>query len=190
MTSPNTGLRRTALVVLAVGAALGASACSAGQLTQTSNQVAAVDGGQGSVGDLTVNDLVVSLPAAGDAEARVGFTASYTGYGFGEPVTVDRVQIAGTPVQLGEAPALERGCSIVFTVRGEADPNPGGEGVCVTEATATIPAGELSPGTSVPATVSFSNGDQLETDAAIVTETPEAGVYTRPAEYAGHSEGH
>ena len=59
MTSPNTGLRRTALVVLAVGAALGASACSAGQVSQTANKVAAVDGGRGSAGDLHVNDLQV-----------------------------------------------------------------------------------------------------------------------------------
>ena len=63
MTSPNTGLRRTALVVLAVGAALGASACSAGQVSQTAYQVAAVDGGSGSAGDLAVNDFqVVSIP--------------------------------------------------------------------------------------------------------------------------------
>lgn len=189
MTSPNTGLRRTALVVLAVGAALGASACSAGQVSQTANQVAAVDGGRGEVGDLAVNDLQVVVPENG-GQARVGFVASFSGYGLGEPVSLDGVQIDGTPVQLGETQPLERGCSIVVDARENAEPVPA-EGVCVEQTTATLPsADDLSIGTSVPATVSFSNGDRIETEAAVVGEILEAGEYTRPTEFVGESEGH
>ena len=128
MTSPNTGLRRTALVVLAVGAALGASACSAGQVSQTANQVAAVDGGRGEAGDLAVNDLQVVVPQNG-GEARVGFVASFSGYGLGESVSLDSVEIDGTPVQLGETQPLERGCSIVVDARENAEPVPV-EGAC------------------------------------------------------------
>lgn len=189
MTSPNTGLRRTALVVLAVGAALGASACSAGQVSQTANQVAAVDGGRGSAGDLSVNDLQVVVPENG-GEARVGFVASFSGYGLGDAVSLDRVEIDGTPVQLGETRPLERGCSIVVDAREDAEATPV-EGVCVEQATATLPgAGDLNVGASVPATVVFSNGDRIETDAAVVGEILEAGEYERPAEYVGESEEH
>ena len=98
MTSPNTGLRRPALVVLAVGAAIGASACSSGQVTQTASQVAAVDGGYGSAGELHVNDLQVVIPEDG-SDPRVGFGASFTGYGFDESIALDRVEINGVEVQ-------------------------------------------------------------------------------------------
>ncbi|UVE94541.1 hypothetical protein [Dietzia sp. B32] len=190
MTSPNTGLRRTALVVLAVGAALGASACSAGQVSQTANQVAAVDGGRGSAGDLHVNDLQVVVPENG-GEARVGFVASYTGYGLGDPVSIDRVEIDGTQVQLGETQPLARGCTVVVDPRENARPAPVQEGVCIEQATATLPsADDLDIGVSVPATVAFSNGDRIETEAAVVGEILEAGEYDRPAEYVGESEEH
>lgn len=190
MTSPNTGLRRTALVVLAVGAALGASACSAGQVSQTANQVASVDGGRGSAGDLHVHDLQVAVPENG-GEARVGFVASFTGYSLGDAVSLERVEIDGEEVQLGGTQPLERGCSIVVDARENAEPAPAQEGVCVEMTTATLPsADDLSIGTSVPATVAFSNGDQIETDAAVVGEILEAGEYDRPAEYVGESEEH
>ncbi|WP_314038168.1 hypothetical protein [Dietzia sp. CH92] len=189
MTSPNTGLRRTALVVLAVGAALGASACSAGQVSQTANQVAAVDGGRGAVGDLAVNDLQVVVPENG-GQARVGFVASFSGYGLGEPVSLDSVEIDGTPVQLGQTQPLERGCSIVVDARENAEPAPV-EGVCVEQTTATLPSSDnLDLGTSVPATVTFSTGDRIETQAAVVGELVEAGEYVRPTEFVGESEGH
>ncbi|KAA0917906.1 hypothetical protein [Dietzia sp. ANT_WB102] len=189
MTSPNTGLRRSALVVLAVGAALGASACSAGQVSQTANQVAAVDGGRGSAGDLYVNDLQVVVPENG-GEARVGFVASYSGYGLGAGVSLDRVEIDGKPVQIGETRPIERGCSIVVDPREGTKPAPV-EGVCVEQTSATLPsADDLNIGVSVPATIAFSNGDQIQTEAAVVGEVLKAGTYDRPTDYAGESEEH
>ena len=190
MTSPNTGLRRTALVALALGAALGASACSAGQVSQTAYQVAAVDGGHGSAGDLEVNDLVVVLPEADAAEARVGFVASYTGSGFGEPISLDTVRIDGVEVQVGQSQPLARGCSLVVSSAEGATPAPAQEGICVEQTTATLPAGDLSVGTSVPATLTFSNGDTVEASAGVIAEVPAGGEYTRPSETATPSEGH
>lgn len=190
MTSPNTGLRRTALVVLAVGAALGASACSSGQTSQTAEQVAAVDGGRGSAGELTVNDLQVILDEEG-SEARVGFAASFTGYGFDESVSLDSVEIDGVPVQLGQTQPMDRGCTIVFDAREGAEPGQAEGDICLENAIATLPASEdLKIGTSVPATLSFSNGDQIDTDAAVMGSIVEAGDFTRPAEAAGATEGH
>lgn len=190
MTSPNTGLRRTALVVLAVGAALGASACSSGQVSQTASQVAAVDGGNGSVGDLYVNDLLVALDENG-GDARVGFAVSFSGSGLEEPISIESVEIDGTPVQLGQTEPMERGCTIVVDARENAEPAPAQDNICVETTTATLPgADDLKVGVSVPATVSFSNGDQIETDAGVVAEILEVGEYTRPAEYVGEPEGH
>lgn len=190
MTSPNTGLRRTALVVLAVGAALGASACSAGQVSQTAYQVAAVDGGQGSAGDLYVNDLVVVLPESGEGEAKVGFVASYTGSGLGQSVSLDRVEIDGVEAQVGESQPLDRGCSLVVSSAEGAIPAPAQDGVCVEQTTATMPSGDLAVGTSVPASLTFSNGDRVEMLAGVIAEVPAGGEYTRPSEAVAPSEGH
>lgn len=190
MTSPNTGLRRTALVVLAVGAALGASACGSGQVSQTANQMAAVDGGRGAVGELTINDLQVIVPDEGD-QARVGFAVSYTGYGFEDPISIDSAVIDGVPVQLGATQPMERGCTIVFDATADATPTPPQDDICIEHAVATLPGAEdLHVGTSLPATVSFSNGDQIELDAAIMAEILEIGEYTRPAQAPAATEGH
>lgn len=190
VTSPNTGLRRTALVVLAVGAALGASACGSGQISQTANQVAAVDGGKGSVGDLNVNDLLVTLAEDG-GDARVGFVASFSGSGLGEPISLESVEIDGKPAQLGQTEPMERGCTIVVDAREDAEPTPAPEGICLETTTATLSgADDLKIGVSVPATVSFSNGEQIETEAAVMGNIVEVGEYTRPTEYVGESEEH
>lgn len=190
MTSPNTGLRRTALVVLAVGAALGASACSSGQISQTANQVAAVDGGRGSSEQLTVNDFQVLVPEEGD-EARVGFAVSYTGYDSEQPISIESAEVDGTPVELGATQPMERGCTIVFDASEDAEPMPASADICLEHTTATLTGAEdLHIGTSLPATISFSNGEQIELDAAIMAEVLEIDSYTRPAETAAPTEGH
>lgn len=190
VTSPNTGLRRTALVVLAVGAALGASACGAGQTSQTANQMAAVDGGSGQAGDIHVSDFQIVLPEGGEGEAKVGFVVSYTGSGFGEPVSLDRVEVDGQQVQVEAGKPLERGCSLVVSVQENAQPV-GGDTVCIEQSKATLSgADELKLSQSVPATLSFSNGDEVELRAGVVAETPGPGEYTRPSETAAPSEGH
>lgn len=190
MTSPNTGLRRTALVVLAVGTALGVTACGAGQVSQTANQVAAVDGGRGTAGDLTVNDLQVIIPDDG-GQARVGFVAAFTGYGLDDTVSVDSVEINGVKAQLGPSEPMARGCSVVFDATADAEPVPAKDDICIEHTTATLAASkDLHLGTSVPATISFSNGDQIETDAAVMPEILEIAEYTRPSETPAASEGH
>lgn len=190
VTSLNTGLRRTALVVLAAGTALGMTACGAGQVSQTANQVAAVDGGRGSVGELTVNDLQVIVPDNGGA-ARVGFVASFTGYGLGEEVTIDSVVVDGVKAQLGAIQPIQRGCSVVFDATEDAKPAPKQDNLCIEHTTATLASSDdLHIGTSVPATVSFSNGDQIETEAGVMAEILEIGEYTRPSETAAATEGH
>ena len=194
MTSPNTGLRRTALVVLAVGAALGASACSAGQTSQTANQAAAVDGGAGQAGDVHINNLEVILPEPGEGgsegggEAKVGFAVSYTGSGFGDPITLDRLEIDGTQVQIEGSEPLERGCTLVASLA-ETPPQTESETLCLKQTTATLPgADELKIGVSAPATATFSNGDEIELHASVGAPHPAGGEFTRTPD--APAEGH
>jgi copper(I)-binding protein len=49
--------------VLGFGAVIAVAGCSAGQVTQTSNQVAAVNGGSGAVRNIGVEDAQLTFPA-------------------------------------------------------------------------------------------------------------------------------
>ena len=72
-----------------------------------------------------------------------------------------------------------------------AEPMPASADICLEHATATLTGAEdLHIGTSLPATISFSNGEQIELDAAIMAEVLEIDSYTRPAETAAPTEGH
>lgn len=61
----STAARRLAVVAaLATGLGLAAAGCSAGQVTQTDTQVAAVNGASGQVGDIAVRDAQFLFPVA------------------------------------------------------------------------------------------------------------------------------
>lgn len=61
----STAPRRLAVVAaLATGLGLAAAGCSAGQITQTDRQVAAVNGANGQVGDVAVRDAQFLFPVA------------------------------------------------------------------------------------------------------------------------------
>ncbi|GAA4862411.1 hypothetical protein [Saccharopolyspora cebuensis] len=61
--------RRLRLIpaALGLGAVVALSGCSAGQITETDTQVAAVNGGSGDVGEIAVRNAEFSFPAAGSA---------------------------------------------------------------------------------------------------------------------------
>lgn len=63
MTALNVSARRVATAfALAAGATLALSACSAGQVTQTSSQVAAVNGNSANSGDIALRNVHVVYP--------------------------------------------------------------------------------------------------------------------------------
>src|SRR5699024_9961862 len=113
--SLNLAARRGALVTVAAASALALASCSAGQVTQTSSQVAAVDGNQaGSANDpVLVRDVTVHLTT--DGEAGVKFTAinqdtSHTSH------TLESVTVDGEEVELDDAEPIERNCSLVADI--------------------------------------------------------------------------
>lgn len=63
---PRRASRRSAPVIAAaaLGLALAVSGCAAGQISQTAQQVAAIDGGNASVGQLSVLNVIFETPAA------------------------------------------------------------------------------------------------------------------------------
>ncbi len=95
----SSAIRRGALAAAAAGAAVALTACSAGQLSQTSDQVAAVDGARNSStavpGGVAVRDSQVIFD---DSEANAGAAVKFTAVNqerSGEVFTVDTVSVEG-----------------------------------------------------------------------------------------------
>ena len=64
----NSGVSRRLIVTAALAAGLGlvAVGCSAGQVTQTDTQVAAVDGASGNAGPIAVRNVMLAFPPDGN----------------------------------------------------------------------------------------------------------------------------
>ena len=123
-------------------------------------------------------------------EFKVGDTVVYPHHGAATIQAIEMRTVKGTEKEYLVL-KVSQGDLTVKVPAENAEPAPAPEGVCVEQTTATLPsADDLDVGVSVPATVSFSNGDRIETEAAVVGELVEAGEYTRPTEYAGESEEH
>ena len=90
------------LAAVAVASALALTGCSAGQITQTSNQVAAVDGATAFTEDreLSVQDATVIL--AEDGQAAVKFTVTNQDRSMKDH-TLKSVTVDGTPAALGSS---------------------------------------------------------------------------------------
>ncbi len=170
--------RRGGIVSAAALSALALASCSAGQVTQTSTQVAAVDGAwaDSEGGEVAVRDVTVLV--LDDNSAALKFTAvnqdpTMTAH------TLESVQVDGTEVELENTPALGHDCSLV------GDSEEGLEGIPETEIgcieyTATSLDNEDFPiAGSIPVTFSFDTGT-IEVTAPISAPTPtEAGTINR-----------
>ncbi|MFE3292844.1 hypothetical protein [Rhodococcus sp. NPDC059234] len=77
MTALNASTRRVATAVaLAAAAAISLSACSAGQITQTATQVAAVNGNYANQGDISLRNVHILFPQSEEYSLEPGGTAA------------------------------------------------------------------------------------------------------------------
>ncbi|MGW0040633.1 hypothetical protein [Rhodococcus sp. NPDC003348] len=77
MTALNASTRRVATAVaLAAAAAISLSACSAGQITQTSTQVAAVNGNYANQGDISLRNVHIVYPNSEEYSLKPGGTVA------------------------------------------------------------------------------------------------------------------
>ncbi|TQF75075.1 copper chaperone PCu(A)C [Rhodococcus spelaei] len=77
MTALNASTRRVATAVaLAAAAAISLSACSAGQITQTATQVAAVNGNYANQGDVSLRNVHIVFPQSEEYSLEPGGTAA------------------------------------------------------------------------------------------------------------------
>lgn len=110
MTAFDNSTRRVATAVaIAAGAAFALSGCSAGQVTQTSSQVAAVNGNSADLGAIDLRNVHVQYPNSEEysiepgGNAVLAFTAINNSLDTPDKLTGITTEFAGTVVIAGEA---------------------------------------------------------------------------------------
>ena len=168
---------RQMLAVTAGCAALALSACSAGQISQTADQVPAVNGNSGEIGDAAVHD--VTLVTQEDNSVALKFNASNQAIQEGD-ITLEGIDVQGGSVNFGSSLTLQPNCNVVADSQQALDEmNPGDVDLPCTEYVATTVTGDnFYTGSAREVTFRFSSGS-LEINAPIAAWYAEAGTTYR-----------
>ncbi|MBI9001067.1 hypothetical protein M0E87_11675 [Corynebacterium sp. CCM 9185] len=164
-------VKGAAAALAAVAAALTLSACSSGQISQTADQVAAVDGARADTADgkLAVRDVTVEVNGSPTASLRftlVNQDTDMTVHGL-KSVTVD-----GEKVSLKGNADLKRDCSIVAGSREHLDALPeAGDGICITRVVTSVRDKGFPPGGNADVVFTFDNGQTIDLAATIAAPT-------------------
>jgi hypothetical protein len=173
---------RGALALVAGSAALALTACGAGQISQTANQVPAVNGTNGEVGDAVVRD--VSLVIQEDNSVALKFNASNQAIQ-DNPVTLSGVKVQDASFNLGGSKSIDGRCNLVADseqglkdMRADDAEKALGDASCTEYLPTTVQGEDFFPGASRTVTFTFDEGD-IEINAPIVSYYAEAGSLHR-----------
>lgn len=178
MKSLKSAARRGGIVSAAALSALALASCSAGQVTQTSAQVAAVDGARADSegGEVAVRDVQVLV--LDDENAAVKFTAVNQDPSLATH-TLESVQVDGNEVDLENNPPLEHNCSLVGDSEEGFEAVPETDIGCIEYTVTSLANDDFAVAGNIPVTFTFDTGT-LELTAPISAPTPvEAGEVTR-----------
>ncbi|AWT26984.1 MULTISPECIES: hypothetical protein [Corynebacterium] len=168
---------RGALALVAGSAALALTACGAGQISQTANQVPAVNGTNGESGDAVVRD--VSLIIQEDRSVALKFNASNQAIDK-DPVVLSSVKIEDATFNLGGNRTIDPRCNLV------ADSEQGLKDMraqdntssCTEYLPTTVEGTDFYPGASRNITFSFDTGD-IQINAPITSYYAPSGTLHR-----------
>ena len=150
--------RRGVALGLAGCAALALSACGAGQISQTANQVAAVDGASAHSDDNTIAVRDVTVVVNDDSTAALKFTA--VNQDTSESThTLESVTVGGEQVTLSEKPKLERECTVVADSKKYIDNLTKPETGCITHISTSLENNGLALGGTKDVVFNFDNGE-------------------------------
>ncbi|WP_181997239.1 hypothetical protein [Corynebacterium diphtheriae] len=179
--------RRGAMISVAAASALALASCSAGQITQTSDQVAAVDGSEvdNANGTIALRDVTISLTEQG--QAGVKFTAINQDNSNKEHV-LKSITVDGTKATIDGDTKLASDCSIVGGIKAEISQLTEPKAGCITHVITSVENKGLAVGGSKNVVFSFDSGD-IALDATIAAPVLESGQHDRQVggEHANHS---
>lgn len=187
MKSLKSAARRGAMISVAAASALALVSCSAGQITQTSDQVAAVDGSEvdNANGTIALRDVTISLTEQG--QAGVKFTAINQDNSNKEHV-LKSITVDGTKATIDGDTKLASDCSIVGGIKAEMSRLTEPKSGCITHVITSVENKGLAVGGSKNVVFSFDSGD-IALDATIAAPVLESGQHDRQisGEHANHS---
>lgn len=170
-------VRRGALFSLTAVCALALTACSAGQITQTSSQVAAVDGVEGETANnaIAVRDVTIHLTSEG--EAGLKFTAINQ-----DPQATAHVlrsvTVGGTRVSFEDDTTIAPDCSLVSDIRSELDLLTEPENICITHVASSFNNPGFAYGGNQEVVFTFDDG-KISLSATVSEPVPVSGHNVR-----------
>ncbi|MCT1684867.1 hypothetical protein [Corynebacterium appendicis] len=172
--------RRGGAVSVAAASALLLAACSAGQITQTSSQVAAVNGASAQTedGSVAVRDVTVLLDETGKAALK--FTATNQDYDMREH-TLQSVEVDGQSVQLGSVDPMPYNTTLVGDSADGLDTMPEADMDKIQYVETALDNDDFAYGGNLPVTFTFDSGT-IETLATVSAPTVKSGESHRQPE--------
>ncbi|MCG7254741.1 hypothetical protein CKJ81_10285 [Corynebacterium hadale] len=168
------------VAALVAASALALSGCSAGQITQTSDQVAAVDGATAFTDnrEVSVQDATVILQENG--QAAVKFTATNQDTAMKDH-TLRSVKVNGTPANVQGAEPIGYNCVLVADAAESLANVPQSEDACIQYVPTTVANDDFAYGGTVPVEFDFDSGS-VTVDATVSAPLLESGQVEREAD--------
>lgn len=187
MQSLKSAARRGAIISVTAVSALALASCSAGQITQTADKVAAVDGASASTEDnkVAVRDVTILVEPNGTAALK--FTAVNQGYDT-DVISLESVEVDGQRVEMDKAQPLHRDESIIADSQKNLDATTQQDSENVQYIATSLKNDDFGYAGDRPVTFEFSNGS-IDVDATIAATQMQSGEFDRDVESPeGYSE--
>ena len=179
--------RRGAIISVTAVSALALASCSAGQITQTADKVAAVDGASASTDDNKVAVRDVTILVEPDGTAALKFTAVNQGYDT-DVISLESVEVDGQRVEMDKAQPLHRDQSIIADSQKNLDATTQQDSENVQYIATSLKNDDFGYAGDRPVTFEFSNGS-IDVDATIAATQMQSGEFDRDVESPeGYSE--
>lgn len=169
--------RRGALISVAAVSALALASCSAGQITQTSSQVAAVDGAEAATESNTVVVRDVTVHVDKEGQAGLKFVAVNQDNSDKEH-NLRSVTVDGETVTLNGDTTIKSNCSLVADLQAELDRFPQSQAGCINYVATSLTNTGLAVGGNKDVTFNFDDGE-INVVATISEPLYESGTVDR-----------
>lgn len=150
-------LKPVAVVAAIAASALTLAGCSAGQITQTSSQVAAVDGATAFTEDGALSVQDVTLVLNEDGQAALKFTATNQDMSMKDH-TLTAASVDGTPVTLGGAKPITYNCVLVADSAAGIESMPKSDNDCIQYIETSLENKNFAFAGNVPVKFTFDTG--------------------------------
>ena len=180
MQSLKSAARRGAIISVTAVSALALASCSAGQVAQTAEKVAAVDGASASTEDNKVAVRDVTILVEPNGAAALKFTAVNQGYDT-DVISLESVKVDGQRVEMDKAQPLHRDQSIIADSQKNLDATTQQDSENVQYIATTLKNDDFGYAGDRPVTFEFSNGS-IDVDATIAATQMQSGEFDRDVE--------